>query len=38
MSDKDWEELHANCIGTIRFYIIDNIINNVIDDEFVMII
>ena len=33
MNDDEFEELDARCASTIRLYVADNIINNVIDEE-----
>ena len=33
MKDDEFEELDARCASTIRLYVADNIINNVIDEE-----
>ncbi|KAM0966633.1 hypothetical protein ACFX2C_022364 [Malus domestica] len=33
MTDDQWEELESCCVSTIRHYIADNIINNVMDED-----
>ena len=33
MKDDMWEELESQCVSTIRLYIADNIINNVMDED-----
>jgi len=33
MTEEQWEDLELKCINTIRLYIADNIVNNVIDED-----
>jgi len=33
MTKEEWEDLELKCASTIRLYIADNIINNVIDED-----
>ena len=33
MKDDECEELDTRCVSMIRLYVVDNIINNMIDEE-----